>query len=106
MTPILDGSDDGIFYEEPQDWFESPISSDWHIINEPLRVESRQVSLDTYQLRSPTHTVTLNKEGFDLYRDGSHQGMVVFEDWCERNNIVAIPRDDSPSPNEATDGEF
>ncbi|MFY3742100.1 MAG: hypothetical protein HMLIMOIP_002564 [Candidatus Nitrosomirales archaeon] len=66
----------------------------WHMINALLEVECRQLDFDTYELRSPSHTLTLNKEGFNLYRDDSTQGQVIFEDWLDRNNIVSVPRDD------------
>lgn len=77
--------------------------TDWHMLDDILKIECRQLSADTYQLRSLSHSITLNSEGFNLYRDHTPQGQVIFEDWCNRNQIVSEPRDDVPS--EALDDE-
>ena len=66
--------------------------TDWHTIDAITGIECRQLTEDTYQLRSPSHSLTVNKEGFDLYRDDTAAGHAIFEDWCHRNNIVAVQR--------------
>lgn len=63
---------------------------DWHIIDCLTQVECRQISLDTYQLRSPTHEITINKEGFDLYREDRDK----FEKWVDDNKVVSVVRTD------------
>lgn len=65
--------------------------TEWHTIDSVAGVDCRQLSLDTYQLKSEDHTVTLNKEGFSLSRDNSPQGRVIFHDWCARNKIEPEP---------------
>jgi hypothetical protein len=74
----------------------------WRDANYLLGTQVRQISFDTYQLRSASHQITINHEGFDLYRDGSPAGQTIFEDWCSRNNIVAVPLD--PHTGEAING--
>lgn len=87
---ILDGSG----FDEPEVGY----PTDWHSIDANTEVSCRQLSDNTYQLRSPTHTLTLNKEGFDLYRDNTLQGQVIFGDWCARNNVAAqlTPNEEIP----------
>lgn len=68
--------------------------TDWHPFNYADSIECRQVSFDTYQLRSKLYVLTLDTEGFNLYRDGTPQGQVIFEDWRKRNQIEPVRRDD------------
>jgi hypothetical protein len=75
--------------------------TEWRLLDEHFNIECRQLSLDTYQLRNELSVLTVNKEGFNLYRDGSFQGAIVFNDWLKRNNINIEPRDDVA---EGTDG--
>jgi hypothetical protein len=69
--------------------------SDWHPIDILKGVECRQVSLDTFQLRSASHMLTLNREGFDYYRNGTTRGFQQFEEWMIKHEIVSVPRDDT-----------
>lgn len=64
--------------------------TEWHTINVITEVEARQTSFDTFQLRSKTHTITLNKEGFDLYRSGPDE---LFSKWLNENHIKIEPLD-------------
>lgn len=93
MTPTLDASEQ--YPEMPEGYY-----TDWHMVNDLLKVEVRQLSDDTFQLKSPTHSITINREGFDLYRDGSVAGQAIFDDWCLRNKIVPVAH-----PTESSDGE-
>lgn len=72
----------------PNTTAESEYPTDWHMIDDIAKVQCRQVSHDTYQLRTYTHVMTINKEGFDLYRADDQ----AFDEWCTKNKIVAIPR--------------
>lgn len=69
----------------------SDFPTEWHMIDAITKVECRQTSEDTYQLRSKTHIVTLNREGFDLYRHGPD---AEFDKWLDENHIVSEKRDD------------
>ena len=96
MTPTLDASEQ--FEEMPPDTQTLPYMqddpiypTDWHMVNDLLKTEVRQLSFDTYQLRTPTHTIIINQEGFDLSRDGSLAGEAIFEDWLVRNKVMAHP---------------
>lgn len=66
----------------------TPTDDEWHMINQLTRTECRQMSDDTFQLRTPSHMITINKEGFDLYR----LDPIAFEKWLDDNSIVATPR--------------
>lgn len=68
--------------------------TDWHSINVLANTEVRQLSEDTFELRSASHTVVLNKVAFNLYRDGSEAGNAIFDNYCERNGLHAVPRTD------------
>lgn len=68
--------------------------TEWHVLDEIGQVEYRQHSDDTHELRSPTHSIILNTEGFNLYLDNTLQGQVIFEDWCTRHNIEPTIRTD------------
>ena len=110
MTPILDGSDDGTGMEDlnnPRSFAsmdfdgvddrgpeEKVFPTEWHVIDSIAGIECRQTSEETYQLRSSSHIITVNQEGFDLYRDNSDAGRAIFEDWCARFAIIAVPRTD------------
>lgn len=67
---------------------DSEFTDEWHMINQLTRTECRQLSDDTFQLRNASHTLTVNKEGFDLYRSDTP----AFEKWMDDNSIVATPR--------------
>ncbi len=62
------------------------ISSDWHVIDAITGIEARQISFDTFQIKSSSHILTLNREGFNLYREGPTD---AFEKWLDENHIVA-----------------
>jgi hypothetical protein len=65
--------------------------TEWHMIDDINKIECRQLSDDTYQLKSLSHILTINKEGFNLFRDHSPQGAVIWNDWLKRNNIISEP---------------
>lgn len=65
--------------------------TDWHIINVITGVEARQISMDTFQLKTASHTVTLNQEGFNLYRSGPAE---AFDKWLDEHHIVSEMRND------------
>lgn len=66
----------------------------WHMFDAIEEIECRRISIDTYQLRSPTHIITLNEEGFELYRDGSPEGVLKFSEWMGENHVIPVRRDD------------
>ncbi len=72
----------------------TPTSDDsnytWRTIDHLNGIEMRQEGLDTYTLRSATHTVIVNSEGWDAYR----QGGADWNSWMQRNNVGARVRDD------------
>jgi hypothetical protein len=92
MTPTLDSNEE--FPEMPEAAHDLENNEDpvyptaWHLIDSLSNIECRQLSFDTYQLKSLTNIITINKEGFDLYRDHTSQGQVIFTDWMRRNNIT------------------
>jgi len=69
----------------------------WHPIDALNGVECRQLSDDTYQLRSPITVITINAEGFALYRDHTFDGQLSFNVWLRDNNIVAYDRKSHPN---------
>jgi hypothetical protein len=105
VTPILDGSDDGVFHEENEYPHEDHVHTctfqeevtfptEWRHIDIILDVECRQVNVDTFELRSASHTLTISRVGFDLYRDSTIAGQVIFENWLDKNGILPVPRED------------
>jgi hypothetical protein len=68
--------------------------SEWHTWDYHLGIEVRHLEPDKYQLKSKTHLLTISKEGFDLYRDRTESGRVIFDDWCIRHGILATLRID------------
>lgn len=99
MTPILDGSDDGNFYEEPSHYYTEqndmykvrlPYPTEWRMLDSLNEIEVRQVTADTYELRSPTRKVTVNSEAFDLYRTNSD----AFEQWLIDSQTAVYTRYD------------
>lgn len=62
--------------------------TEWHMIDDVLQIQCRQVSEDSYELQSHNQIMTLNAEGFDLFRDDTLAGQVIFSDWCERSNVA------------------
>jgi hypothetical protein len=71
---------------------EIPYPTEWHMIDDIRKTECRQLSVDTYELRNAGYTIILPKKGFDLFRDGSPQGEIIFEQWCDDHNIFPTPR--------------
>ncbi|HEY0771015.1 MAG TPA: hypothetical protein VGD31_11850 [Sphingobacteriaceae bacterium] len=65
--------------------------TDWHTADELNKIEVRQTSEDTFQLRSPTHTITITKEGFDIFRSSN---LGLWNSYLANNNIEFHPRDD------------
>lgn len=60
----------------------------WRYIDLMDAIEVRQLSLDTFEIRSPRVQIQVNREGFDAYR----QDADTFEDWCTVNNVEPKPR--------------
>jgi hypothetical protein len=103
--PILDGSDDGEFYTEPDSLWQKDgnpwqkyndrtdsYPTTWAPIQDVYGIEYRQTTADTYQLRSLTHIVTVNLEGFATYiRDPKN--VDDFEWWCTENNVKIEERE-------------
>jgi hypothetical protein len=69
--------------------------TEWHHIDILKGVECRQMSDDTFQLRSISHMLTVDREGFNHYRNGTIDGLRKFEDWMAKHEIVSVPRDDT-----------
>jgi hypothetical protein len=69
------------------------LPSDWRILNELNGIEVRQISLDTYQMRNKYDVVTVNREGFNLYREHNYAS---FAEWMRVNNVESVARDDKP----------
>ena len=65
--------------------------TDWRTIDSLVPIDCRNLSDDTYQLRSPSHTITINAEGFELFRSGDSK---AWNKWLDDNNIESVPRDD------------
>lgn len=66
-------------------------SHDWRILDAEKEIECKQISLDTFQLRSSTHVVTVDKEGFQAYISRDRGPWV---DWLLKNNVKSVPRVD------------
>lgn len=64
---------------------ESIYPTDWHLMDVIAGIECRQLSDDTYELRSATTSLTLNKEGFEIFRRGN---VAEWRQWLRDNNIV------------------
>lgn len=101
MTPILDGSNDGVPYSD----YDQPVSNtigdgeffpayptDWHTFDVLRDIESRQLSADTFEIRDKRYTMVLDLEGYNLFRDDSPQGQAIFDDWMVRNDVHAFDR--------------
>jgi hypothetical protein len=71
------------------DTTESLYPTEWRMVDAIKEIKCRQLSANQFQLSNEINTITINREGFDLYRDSSLQGQVIFEDWCNRNNVVS-----------------
>lgn len=76
--------------------------TEWHMIDAINNIECRQMSYDSYQLRSRVHTITINKEGLDLFRESmtdTYMSGTVGSKWNKYlrdnyHNIKSEPRDD------------
>lgn len=70
--------------------------TEWHTIDSLSNIECRQLTDDTYQLRSPTYDIIVNSEGFELYRQNKDHtlGYTVFENWYEEHYNHPIYRKD------------
>lgn len=58
----------------------------WVMLDPDTQIQYRQTTDNTYQLKSLSHILTINKEGFDLYRYGSIED---FEIWLAENHLKA-----------------
>lgn len=63
--------------------------TDWHLVDTMSGHECRQLSENTYQIRSHTHIITLDTSGFEAYREGSE----AFDLWMDVNNPVVTTRE-------------
>jgi len=61
------------------------------MIDSISEIECKMFSLDTYQLRSPTHIITVNKEGFEYFKDSNQE---KWNHWLMVNNIKSVKRTD------------
>jgi hypothetical protein len=91
---MLDGSDDGVFHQEPEEFFfqepkeESEFPTPWRPLDIELGIECRQLSLETYELRSAHSVIILDVEGFNLYRDSNPADPTsAFELWRRKRNV-------------------
>jgi hypothetical protein len=93
VTPILDGSDNGVFHEEPEEFFfqepkESEFPTAWRSLDLETGVECRQLSLETFELRSEYSVIILDVEGFNLYRESDPTDSTsAFELWRRKKNV-------------------
>lgn len=62
--------------------------TDWQMYDGMGKEEIRKTSADTYQLRTPEGILTLNQEGFNLYRDDKS----AFLKWADEHHIQIEPR--------------
>jgi hypothetical protein len=55
------------------------------------KIECRQLSEDTFQLRSYFTLFTVNREGFNIWRESRD----LFEQWCATHKVepVSLPLD-------------
>lgn len=57
--------------------------------------EVRQTSDDTYQIRTPYKVITINSEGFRLYRNClAIQDFNAFDVWVKEHGAIVTPRKD------------
>ncbi len=63
----------------------------WRDVDQEYGWQVRQTSLDTWQLRSRTHVVTIDTEGFNLFRSGNE---AVWEKYLTDNSITPVHRAD------------
>jgi hypothetical protein len=71
----------------PDDQTSLPSDEDWHTIDSTSDTECRRIGKYEYQLRNKYFMVTIDKEGFDVYRE---QDSDVFADWLKDHNIVSV----------------
>jgi hypothetical protein len=71
---------------------DAPFPTEWHDIDVLAGTECRQLTENTFELRSFSHTIVVDREGFDLYREDSTGHAIQFEEWCKAHNIVAMER--------------
>jgi hypothetical protein len=58
-------------------------------------IEARRIALDTFELRSETHVMLLDREGFDLYLKQTEKGDCLdFKAWCKNHNVESRQRED------------
>jgi hypothetical protein len=62
----------------------------WIELDKSLGHEYRQISLDTFEIRSKTHVIMVNQEGMDLYR----KSWDSFAEWLVKNDIKNKQRED------------
>lgn len=65
--------------------------SNWRPLDIQANIEVRNLSDDTYQMRSPTHTITIPSEGFNLFREETSE---AWNKYLKDNNIKSVPRED------------
>lgn len=64
--------------------------TDWHMANALTNVEVRQLSEDTYELRSASYTMKVDATGFNLFRHDT----LAFEAYVDAHNIATVARTD------------
>jgi hypothetical protein len=70
----------------------------WAVVNSNASnpIEYRRLTLDTYQLRSVSHIITIPKEGFDIFKASitDDRYKEIWNGWLLDNDIDSVPRDD------------
>lgn len=86
-TPSIP-AEDGTIY--PTEWQQVSFKEPNTLANK-LSFEYRQLTDDTYQVRSPDAMITITKKGFALFTDSRKS-----RDWNEwlRLNAKSVPRED------------
>lgn len=64
----------------------------WERISHYPAFEARQMSEDTYQIRSSTHMVTVNQEGYDIFI--SRERTDSFVKWLADHHIESVLREE------------
>lgn len=62
---------------------ESKYPTEWHSIDETNYILCRQTSDDTYQLKDSHNGITLNTEGFNLWRSN----LAAFIKWRDETGV-------------------
>jgi len=75
---------------DPNDDPEKLFPGIWEPVKERLGFESRQLTEDTFQIRSKSHEITVTKKGYELFKTDSPEWQM----WLFNNGITSTPRSD------------